>query len=256
MTMRYVCNPLLALGLLLPLPVASGSASLVPEPARIVNGVNSHGFPTTGALMYNSSGGDIDEDNADSWCSGTLIGCSTFLTAAHCIEDDADPDHYWVFLQHAGIRQVVSVTPHPNYTSGGFPEFDIAVVKLATPVTGIQPTAINLVGSPPAGSVGLIAGFGQTSGNGGDYGIKRAGQVVTASCNGLVGGFGDAELVCWSFSNPVGLPGDDSNTCNADSGGHDSSVTDRWLCDDVPDEFQHQYTDTAGARTGDWSGGR
>ena len=186
---------------------------------RIVNGINSHDFPTTGALMYNLSGGAINENNANSWCTGTLIGCETFLTAAHCVEDDQTAANYWVFLQHAGVRTVTSVTSHPSYTSGGFPEFDIAVLKLGAPVNGIAPTAINESSSPPAGTAGQIVGFGQTDGSAGDYGIKRAGDVITADCAGVIGGLGNTELVCWQFTNPVGPPGDDSNTCNGDSGG-------------------------------------
>lgn len=184
---------------------------------KIVNGLNSHGFPTTGALLYPSSGGPINENNAGSWCTGTLIGCSTFLTAAHCVEDDFNPGRYWVFLQHAGIRQVTSVTPHPSYSSAGFPEYDVAVLKLGAPVHGIDPTDLNTQASPPPGTEGTIAGYGQTSGSAGDYGIKRYGRVVTRNCSGQ--GLGNQELVCWRFSNPVGTPGDDSNTCNGDSGG-------------------------------------
>lgn len=184
---------------------------------RIVNGLNSHDFPTTGALLYPSSGGAINENNAGSWCTGTLIGCSTFLTAAHCVEDDGNPNRYWVFLQHAGIRAVTSITPHPSYTSAGFPEYDVAVLKLGAPVHGIDPTELNTQVNPPVGTEGTIAGYGQTSGNAGDYGIKRYGRVVTTSCAGQ--GVPNNALVCWRFANPVGTPGDDSNTCNGDSGG-------------------------------------
>lgn len=183
---------------------------------RIVNGLNSHGFPTTGALMYPGLPTNINSSNADSWCSGTLIGCETFLTAAHCVEDSSNPAHYWVFLQHAGIRTVTSLVSHSSYS---FPEADVAVLKLGAPVEGIDPTEINTTMSPSFGTDGTIAGFGQTTGSAGDYGIKRYGNVETNDCTGLVGGLGNTELVCWTFANPIGPPGDDSNTCNGDSGG-------------------------------------
>lgn len=186
-----------------------------PGGPRIVNGLNSHAFPTTGALLYPSSGGSINENNAGSWCTGTLIGCETFLTAAHCVADDGNPSRYWVFLQHAGIRAVSSITPHPSYTSAGFPRYDVAVLKLGAPVTGIDPSDLNTQTTPPVGTEGIIAGYGQTSGSAGDYGIKRFGRVVTTSCTGQ----GSQDLVCWQFANPVGAPGEDSNTCNGDSGG-------------------------------------
>ena len=123
---------------------------------RIVNGLNSHLLPTTGALLYPSSGGPINEDNAGSWCSGTLIGCETFLTAAHCVEEDSSPSRYWVFLQHGGIRSVKSIHSHPSYTSAGFPSYDVAVLKLGEPVHGIDPTEINTVASPSFGTSGII----------------------------------------------------------------------------------------------------
>ncbi len=198
--------------------LVSGDVDSALAGARIVNGVITHEFPTTGALLY-AGANPINENNAGSWCSGTLIGCQTFLTAAHCVEDDLTASHYWVYLQHAGFFEVSSVTAHPSYTSPGFPEFDVAVVKLVDPVTGIDPTPINTSNSPPFGSLGSIAGFGQTSGTGNNYGIKRAGSVVTSDCTGIFPSLGNGELVCWQFLNPIGPPGDDSNTCNGDSGG-------------------------------------
>ena len=194
------------------------AAAQVFEQPRIVNGVTSHDFPTTGQLLY-SGGAAINDGNQASWCSGTLIGCETFLTASHCVEEDGDPTHYRVYLQHAGVFDVTSITQHPSYVSSGFPEFDVAILKLTTPVTAIDPTEINSSMSPPFGTSGFIVGFGQTNGVAGDYGIKRAGLVETIDCDGLLGGLGNAELVCWDFTNPVGPPGEDSNTCNGDSGG-------------------------------------
>jgi hypothetical protein len=187
---------------------------------RIVNGLNTQGFPTTGALLY-SFGGAITSANASSQCSGTLIGCSTFLTAAHCVEDDTVANHYWVYLQNGGLSTVSSVTHHPGYA--GDSGRDVAIVKLASPVTGIDPTTINSTHDLDALGVGLdgtIAGFGQTSGSGNDYGIKRYGNVVTADCDtGETGGEGNDVLVCWNYASPVGPAGEDSNTCNGDSGG-------------------------------------
>lgn len=49
---------------------------------RIVNGLETADFPATGALLYSSFG---SMSSAPPVCTGTLIGCQTFLTAAHCI---------------------------------------------------------------------------------------------------------------------------------------------------------------------------
>jgi hypothetical protein len=188
---------------------------------RIVNGINTHAFPTTGALLY-GGGAVITDDNAATRCSGTLIGCRTFLVASHCVDGDLIASHYRVYLQHAGIAAVASITKHPDYAAATFPLSDVAVVELADWVTGIAPSAINTTADPaPLAPIdGIIVGFGQTQGGGNDYGIKRAGVVETSSCPlDLPSGAGDADLVCWAFTNPIDPPGTDSNTCNGDSGG-------------------------------------
>ena len=187
-----------------------------PSP-RIVNGVFTGDYPTVGALVTPS-----DPLLASTYCSGTMIGCETFLTAAHCVCDatgsqcqpggaaEPDPSDFGVFLQHAGFFEVASIAVHPSFD---FPTADFAVLKLGRPVTAIPPSALNTVQSPPDGSTATIVGFGRSGGGNFDYGLKRAGQVVTevTGC--------DVDQVCWQFESPLGPPGEDSNTCNADSGG-------------------------------------
>ena len=174
----------------------------------IVNGLPTAQYPTVGALL---DGNDFDA--ASLICSGTLIGCQTFLTAGHCVEGDLNPQHYSVFLQHAGFFAVTAVALHPTYH---FPVGDVAVLTLATPVTGISPTPIDTTAVPPFGAAATIAGFGRTGGFAFDYGIKRAGAVSTASCTT---GISNTTSVCWNFLAPLGPPGTDSSTCNGDSGG-------------------------------------
>ncbi len=179
----------------------------IPLP-RIVNGLTSHDFPTTGALLL---GGN--PATASTNCTGTLIGCETFLTAAHCVEDDLNPSAYTVFFQHAGFFSVTSVEVHPSYS---FPVADVAVLKLGSMIDGISPTPIDTVGGHANGTSGTIAGYGRTGGGAFDYGIKRFGDVSIASCQF---GVSNTTSICWDFDTPVGPAGDDSNTCNADSGG-------------------------------------
>lgn len=206
------------------LAAAAGASERVRlDPAarpRIVNGITTHAFPTTGALLY-AGGAVIDDDNAATRCSGTLIGCRTFLVAAHCVAGDQIASHYRVYLQHAGVAAVAGITMHPAYAESSFPLADVAIVHLADWVTGIAPSPINGVDPAPLAPLdGIIVGFGQTQGGGNDYGIKRAGVVETSPCPlGLPSGATDSELLCWAFTNPLGPPGTDSNTCNGDSGG-------------------------------------
>jgi hypothetical protein len=176
--------------------------------APIVNGVATADHPAVGALLTPGN-----PNSAFLVCSGTLIGCRTFLTAGHCVEGALDPSSYVVFLQHAGFVGVSDIAVHPSYD---FPVGDVAVLTLATPVTGIRPVAIDTVGGQGAGTSGTIVGFGRTGGSSQDYGLKRKGLVSLASCGG---GVSDTTSICWSFTTPVGPPGEDSNTCNGDSGG-------------------------------------
>lgn len=177
---------------------------------RIVNGELTSDLPTTGSLLRGAN-----PDSAEAWCSGTLIGCETFLTAAHCV-DGLSPAGFFVFLQHAGIFSVTSIARHAAYD---FPVADVAVLKLGAAVNGVAPTAINTTGSPAPGTAGVIAGFGRSGDPNFDYGLKRYGAVTTAACTDVPPGGDDTTLVCWDFVAPVGPPGSNSNTCNADSGG-------------------------------------
>jgi hypothetical protein len=184
---------------------------------RIVNGVLSFADPSVGALLFGS-----DPDQAIVYCSGTLVGCNTFVTAAHCVCDldgaacqsgatAPNPGEWHVFFQHAGFFAVDGIDVNPGYD---FPSDDVALIHLAAPLSGISPTPL-VAAEPAVGSDGTIVGFGRSGGGAEDYGLKQRGSVVTSSCSGGL----PEGLLCWEFTNPVGPPGTDSNTCNGDSGG-------------------------------------
>ena len=65
-------------------------ADAPPNNPRIVNGVVTSDFPSTGALLRNR-GDPATPLNASAWCSDILIGCETFLTAAYCVFNDPSP---------------------------------------------------------------------------------------------------------------------------------------------------------------------
>ena len=173
---------------------------------RIVNGVATWAYPATGALIKGASAGA-----AESWCTGTLIGCRTFLTANHCVHDDRAASKYHVYLQTGGIYDVESISPErPDYN---FPQGDLAVIRLGRQVEGITPIGLNTA-TVANGTAGTIVGFGRTGGVRSDYGVKRAGRVQTSTCDRP-----ETTLLCWDYNAPAGVPGENSNTCNADSGG-------------------------------------
>lgn len=196
-----------ALAIVSPTPSLAGS--------RVTNGVVAQDRPTTGALLSSSG------NNHQIVCSGTLIGCQTFLTAAHCVCDDSPfascgtpvPSQYSVFLQDVGIVSVSAIDVDPSYSFAN--QGDVAVLTLSAPITGVSPTPINTLMRPPLGTTGEIAGFGLTQGGADDTGMLRRGLSLTSTCTAA----NDATHVCWAFTSPIGAPGIDSNSCNGDSGG-------------------------------------
>jgi hypothetical protein len=188
--------------------------------SRIVNGTLTAAHPTVGALLVISRTGD---GSISTLCSGTLIGCSTFVTAAHCVCPDTSnfsacvrggilpPQRLRVFLQHAGFFNVLGVLVNPEFDlgKGG----DLAVLDLAQPVTGIAGSPVTIDEPVQPGVVGTIAGFGRTGGDpdvNANAGNKRDGTVVTAAC---ASGVSNDNYLCWDFL------GEGSNTCQGDSGG-------------------------------------
>ena len=193
------------LGLVVFALVARATAATIQAP--IVNGVSTGDYPAVGALLAPN-----DPDTGRLVCSGTLIGCRTFLTAGHCVEG-AGPSDFIVYFQHVGFVGVSAIAMHPNYD---YPVGDVAVLTLTAPVTGVRPASIDGTGGQAAGSAGTIVGFGRSGGTSEDYGLKRKGRVNVAPCTD---GISNTTSICWNFAPPIGPTGEDSNTCNGDSGG-------------------------------------
>jgi hypothetical protein len=190
--------------------VSAGHAQSKPR-SKIVSGVETLAYPSVGALLYLRSGAFRSE------CSGTLIGCSTFITAAHCFFDDLgnrEPkQRYRVFLQNAGIFEVAGYDIHPSYVHKQYPS-DIAIVRLSQAVKGIEPSRLyrtKVAIDTPA----KIVGFGKTDAEHFNGGVKRTGPIKVKSCAVHNPPLDDDYFVCW-------LPdvfNEQAGTCNADSGG-------------------------------------
>ncbi|MBW2736223.1 MAG: trypsin-like serine protease [Deltaproteobacteria bacterium] len=173
--------------------LAACGPSLEPAPEAvgntqqpIVNGTIDTGHPAVGLMVSPSS-----------YCSGTLVGRRTVLTAAHCVNG---PAH---FDLNGTLHEAATIVTHPQYNSTTF-EHDIALLLLKTapqvvPMR-IRTSEVNL------GSAMTLVGFGITAENATDGEIKR---LAT-------------NRVAWRSENFYGYflsVGSWGNSCSGDSGG-------------------------------------
>ncbi|MDG1960369.1 MAG: trypsin-like serine protease [Candidatus Binatia bacterium] len=222
---------LVILGLALSLMFAEVGRAAEPEAPGIINGSPSSEFPGVGQLLEYLAP-ELPASDGLGTCTVTLVGCSTAVTAAHCVCDpinriangadcqpgeiDApDASEFGAFFSNLGIRVISSIEVHPDYDPADNFDADVAVLRLGVPVDGIRPMPLASGAAPAVGTAGEIVGFG-VGGAGtalGRPGIKRSGDVEVAAC-----AFTTDTQICTDFAEPLGQPGDNSAPCDADSG--------------------------------------
>jgi hypothetical protein len=137
---------------------------VMPQAAGITFGEpDGNRHPNVGAMLVNFGGDDIP------FCSGSLIAPDVFLTAAHCIvgaeqiaeEEEVEPSFFVSFDSELGefpegdfdihefdLAAGVTLLPGEPFfderfgTGGAARPFDIAVIVLDAPVTGIAPVEL------------------------------------------------------------------------------------------------------------------
>jgi len=166
-------------------------------------------FPSVGALY--------DEDAQSFFCTGTLISPDTVLTAGHCLAGGGPVPSFTFDRDTRGPVTTVagaSVIVHPmfdlnrNLAEGPSQYYDLAILKLAEPVTDVEPMIVPSVAEAAgltAGTMLTLVGYGQTvDGNPGSGGVLFQ---------------GDAPVIGSSASElQIGTPGAIQN-CYGDSGG-------------------------------------
>jgi V8-like Glu-specific endopeptidase len=115
--------------------------------------VDGNRHPNVGAVVVN----DTRFGEQILGCSGTLIAPTIFLTAAHCIVGSIREDPEVTFVgvtfdpqfesdgtvpDHIITGQMIA---HPDYRTSTWPLYDIGVIVLDEPVTGVTPAQL-----PPA----------------------------------------------------------------------------------------------------------
>jgi secreted trypsin-like serine protease len=97
---------------------------------------------------YANVGALVDPADANSYCTGTLIAPTVFLTAAHCVVGEDQPVKVTFASDIADAKKLVAGTYHadPQYSSQQNDPHDIAVVVFDNRIRGITPAQLPAAG--------------------------------------------------------------------------------------------------------------
>ena len=202
------------------LAVPAIAADEPPRETRVVGGtaVPDGKYPFMAYIRNNAPG--VDNDFA---CTGTLIDESHVLTAAHCSRVPASQLRIAVgrtalSSSQGEVRGASAISRHPRYAPSRSEAYDVAVIRLSSPVPGIRPIQLDAPNSNAferPGRLLRVAGWGTTRFGGRPVDrMREARPPVVSDANAR-------EAYGTSFVPPLmvaaGKKGVD--TCQGDSGG-------------------------------------
>ncbi len=149
----------LALCLLLSLPAQADAQARALESRDALFGWEAVGRVDMGAAPGIAGG----------FCTGTLIAADLVLTAAHCLFDGATPRDPRTIRFRAGLAHgqavaeagVAAAVAHPGYlsaeTTGGWLRHDIALLKLAQPISTALAAPFRVDAPSPGDEVSVVS---------------------------------------------------------------------------------------------------